>query len=145
MNSAELYDTDYERWLREQLQALRQGKLEALDIPHLVEELEGLNKSNKREMYSYLVILLAHLLKWQYQPLARSGSWEASIYNSRSGIERVIVDQPSLKNYWVEILPKAYEEAKKLAAKETKLSIDLFPDACPYYVMQLQDENWFPS
>lgn len=140
-----LYDTDYELWLKEQIQALQQGNLEVLDTPHLVEELESLNKSNKREMYSYLRVLLAHLLKWQYQPSLRSSSWEASMYNSRLGIEQVIADQPSLKNYWAEILPKAYKDAKKLAAKETKLDINLFPDKCPYFVEQLEDENWFPN
>ena len=109
-----------------------------------IEELEGLNKSNKREMYSYLVMLLTHLLKWQYQPSLQSGNWEASIYISRKGIERVITDQPSLKNYWQEIVPKAYEEAKKLAQKETKLNFNLFPINPPYSINQLQDETWFP-
>lgn len=139
-----LYETDYNTWLTEQIHALEQGKLEALDIPHLIEELEGLNKSNKREIYSYLVVLLAHLLKWQYQPKERSGSWEASIANSRNGIERVIKDQPSLKNYWGEILEQAYAEAKKWAAKETKLNIDLFPNKCLYMVEQLRNEEWLP-
>lgn len=144
MNSV-LYDTDYELWLSQQIQALQEGNVKDLDIPHLVEELEGLNKSNKREMYSYLVVLLAHLLKWQYQPSMRSGSWEASIYNSRQGISRVIADQPSLKNYWTEVLPKAYKEAKKLAAKETRLDINLFRSECPYSVKELEDEEWLPN
>lgn len=68
MSDKQLYDTDYELWLREQIQALEQGNLAALDISHLVEELEGLNKSNKREMYSYLVILIAHLLNGNINP-----------------------------------------------------------------------------
>lgn len=139
-----LYETDYDTWLVEQIHALEAGKLEALDIPHLIEELEGSNKSNKREMYSYLIVLLAHLLKWQYQPKERSGSWEASIANSRSGIERVIEDQPSLKNYWGEVLERAYTDAKKWAAKETKLDTNLFPNKCPYVVEQLRDEEWLP-
>lgn len=94
-----LYDTDFEHWLSEQITNLQLHKWDSLDIPHLVEELEALNRSNKRELYSYTVVLLAHLLKWQYQPLMRSGSWEASIDNSRKRIERVFLDQPSLKNY----------------------------------------------
>lgn len=140
-----IYETDYDSWLASQIQLLQQGKWDDLDIPHLVEELEGLNKSNKREMYSYLVALLAHLLKWQYQPLKRKGSWDASIANSRNGIERVLKDQPSLKNYWGEILELAYTEAKKWATKETKLDIKLFPDKCPYQVEQLQDKDWLPE
>lgn len=141
----DLYETDYDTWLTEQIHALEQGRLEAVDIPRLLTELEGLNKSNKQEIYSYLVVLLAHLLKWQYQPNGWRGSWEASIANSRNGIERVIKDQPSLKNYWGEILEQAYTEAKKWAAKETKLDTNVFPNKCPYVLEQLQDEEWLPQ
>ena len=38
-----MYDTDYELWLREQIQALQQGKLEALDIPHLIRLVRNIN------------------------------------------------------------------------------------------------------
>jgi hypothetical protein len=141
----DLYKSDYDTWLTEQIRALEQGKLEVLDIPHLIEELEGLNKSNKREMRSYLIVLLAHLLKWQYQPNRRSGSWKASIANSRKGIEQVIKDQSSLKNYWSEILEQAYTDAKEWAADETKINIKLFPSECPYTVEQLRDKKWLPQ
>ncbi len=139
-----LYDKDYGLWLANQIAALRQQKWEGLDIPHLIEELEGLNRSNKRELYSYSVVLLAHLLKWQYQPQERSGSWEASIGNSRRRIERLFKDQPSLKNYLPEILPEAYEEAKEWAYKETQLDINLFP-LCPYLLEELMNADFLPN
>lgn len=145
MSDLTLYDTDYEAWLFQQIEALQQRSIEKLDIEHLVEELEGLNKSNKREFYSYLVVLLTHLLKWEYQPEERTGSWSGSIYNSRRGIKRVIADQPSLKNYWLEILLDAHGEARKTAQKETRLDINSFPLECQYSVKELSDENWLPG
>jgi len=44
-----------------------------LDIDNLVEELEGLNKSNKRGCTA--VVALTHFFKWKLQPQFRSGSW----------------------------------------------------------------------
>ncbi len=140
-----LYETDYDTWLTSQIRSLQEGKLEALDIPHLIDELEGLNRSNERELESYLILLLAHLLKWEYQPDKRSGSWEATIANSRDRITRVLKDQKSLNTRFKEFVPDAYRKAKKLAAKETRLRIDLFPENCPYSIDQLQHEDWLPE
>lgn len=140
-----LYDTDYGLWLTEQINNLQHCKWEELDIPHLIEELEALNRSNKRELYSYTVVLLAHLLKWQYQPKERSGSWKGSIGNSRKRIERLFKDQPSLKNYLTEILQEAYEEVRLWAHEETSLDIKLFPDACPYPVLALLNPAFLPD
>lgn len=91
-----LYDVDYGLWLQNQITNLQQQKWEELDLPHLIEELEALNRSNKRALHSYLVVLLAHLLKWQYQYKERSGSWEGSVGNRRKRIGRLFKDQPSL-------------------------------------------------
>lgn len=143
--SENLYETDYDAWLAAQIHSLQQGDIAALDIPNLVEELEGLNKSNERELESYLVVLLTHLLKWEYQPSLRSGSWEASIINSRDRMARVLTDQKSLKNRVIDFIPDAYTKAKKLASKETKLNINLFPKNSPYSIDQLLKEDWLPE
>lgn len=58
-----LYDTDFGLWLSEQINNLQHQKWDSLDIPHLIEELEALNRNNKRELESYTVVLLAHLIK----------------------------------------------------------------------------------
>jgi hypothetical protein len=140
-----LYDIDYELWLSEQIANLQRQKWDSLDIPHLIEELVALNRSNKRELYSYTVVLLAHLLKWQYQPLMRTGSWEASINNSRKRMARLFKDQPSLKSYLPEILQEAYEEAKVWAHTATKLDIALFPPNSPYSVQAILDLEFLPN
>ena len=41
------YDTDYDAWLAHQIHSLQNAQWHEIDVPHLVEELEGLNKSNE--------------------------------------------------------------------------------------------------
>jgi hypothetical protein len=138
-----LYNVDYGLWLEDQIAKLKSKRWSDLDLDNLVEELEALNKSNKRELYSYLVVVLAHLLKWQFQPEYRSGSWKGSIKNSRRRIERLFTDQPSLKPYLDEILPETYEEAKEWAVDETGLHD--FPSICPYSVQQILNPEFLPE
>lgn len=39
-----------------------------IDIENIVEELECIERKDKREIINHLALLLALLLKWQYQP-----------------------------------------------------------------------------
>lgn len=141
----QLYETDYETWLTEQIQALQQGNFEQLDILHLVEELEQLNKSNERELESYLIVLMTHLLKWEFQPSHRSNSWLGSIQFSRDRIGKLFKQQKSLQHRVEEFVPDAYKSALKVASKETQIKIHLFPQKCLYSKDQLLDEDWLPS
>jgi hypothetical protein len=42
-----LYDRDFALWIEQQVELLRSGHMTALDVPNLVEELEGLTKSTR--------------------------------------------------------------------------------------------------
>ncbi|MGL5923398.1 DUF29 domain-containing protein [Chroococcidiopsis sp.] len=139
------YDTDYGLWLTEQIERLKTHQWEQLDVDNLIEELEQLNKSNKRELYSYLVVVLSHLLKWQYQPQMRSGSWRGSISNGRKRIGRLFKDQPSLKPYVAEILVEAYAEACEWASEETGIPSAFFPPECLYTVEQILAVDFLPD
>ncbi len=141
----QLYEIDYDAWLFQQISNLRSRQLDDLDIPHLIEELEGLNKSNERELDSYLVVLLTHLLKWEYQPQNRCGSWDGSISNSRRRIAKLFKQQKSLRGRISDFIPDAYVDAKIWASKETGLRMDLFPIVCPFTVEQILDEDWLPK
>lgn len=138
-----LYDMDYGLWLQDQITNLKFRKWGDLDADNLIEELEFLNKSNKRELYSYIVVVLTHLLKWQFQPEGRSGSWKGSIKNGRRRIQRLFNDQPSLKPYLEEILAEAYEEAREWAEDETGL--DTFPSFSPYSIQEILELEFLPD
>lgn len=139
------YEKDYSIWISYQSAHLQEKNWDKLDIPHLILELEGLNKSNERELESYLIVMLTHLLKWEYQPDKRCGSWKGSINNSRNRINKLFKHQQSLKKRVNEFVAESYNEAKEWASVDTGLRIGLFPQSCPYSLDDLLDKTWFPD
>ena len=137
-----LYDRDYYLWLRETVRQLQAGDLSQLDLKNLIEEIDSLGKREKRAIESNLIIVILHLLKWYYQPQKRSSSWRSSIREHRRRVERLLTDSPSLKNYLLEILEDCYLAAKKQASDETGLSVDAFPQECPFTLAQTLDEDF---
>ena len=139
------YQIDFNMWLKETTQLLIENRWQEIDKEHLIEEISELGKSERRAIYSQLIRLLLHLLKWQYQPQRRSDSWLDSITDARTQIEFTIKDSPSLKNYPQEQLQESYEKARRQAAKQTGLIISTFPEECLYSLELILDENWLPE
>jgi hypothetical protein len=143
MNSA--YQTDFNLWVEQTTQLLREQRWQDIDLENLIEEIQDLGKSERRAITSQLTRLLLHLLKWQYQPQRRSDSWLDSITDARTQIELAIKDSPSLKNYPLEQLDQSYEKARSQAAKQTGLIITVFPEVFPYSLAEVLDETWLPD
>jgi hypothetical protein len=61
---------------------MRQHRLSEIDVEHIAEGIESMTRSEKRELVNRLAVLIAHLLKWRYQPTMRSKSWKYSIKKS---------------------------------------------------------------
>jgi hypothetical protein len=139
------YEQDIYMWTLHNAQLLRQRRWDDIDVEHLIEELETMAKRDQRELVSRFIVLLTHLLKWQFQPTQRSNSWEGSIVEQRIQIMRLLKSAPSLKNYCPEAITDAYPDAVKIAERETKLAIQVFPSDCPYTITQLLDESFFPN
>jgi len=137
-----LYDQDFNLWVEAKHSALADHRYDDLDLPNLLEELDGLTKRDKRALKRHLRVLLMHLLKWRYQPQTRTTGWQTSIDNARLEIADILEDSPSLLNYLPEVLPGCYRIARKQASKETQLAVKIFPTDCPYCLEQvLKDDN----
>ena len=67
-----LYEQDYYRWLTQTADLLKSKEFTKLDLENLIEEIESLGKSEKRAIKSNLIVVILHLLKWQYQSQKRS-------------------------------------------------------------------------
>ena len=119
INNTNLYERDYYLWLNEMVQLLRDDRLSERDKLNLIEELEDMGRSEKRAVKSNLIRVLQHLLKWKYQPEKRSDSWLSTIVEHRQRIIFAFEDSPSLKNYYLEVFNKCYQDARKNAAIET--------------------------
>jgi Domain of unknown function DUF29 len=139
------YESDVYAWAQAQAAALRAQAWDQLDIDHLVEEIEDLGNEQRHAVESQLRILLAHLLKWVYQPQRRRRSWRVSIGNARAEIAQRLRTSPSLRGQVPALLGFAYPKARRLARDETDLPLATFPEACPWSPAQLLDDDFLPE
>jgi hypothetical protein len=142
------YETDVVAWASEQAMLIRAGRFDLLDREHIAEEIEDVGKSEQRELASRMAVLLAHLLKWQYQSERRGASWEVTIKSQRHRIKRRLGKTPSLRgclndpDWWED----AWGDACETASAETGLGMDKFPNDCPWGVdAEILNEGWLPD
>jgi hypothetical protein len=136
-----LYDRDYVAWLEEQVAHLRAGRLSALDVDNVAEELESLMKSERRQLENRLEVLILHLLKWDHQPAQRSNRWRSTVAEQRRRIRRLLLDSPSLKPEIEPACQTVYPDAVQGAAIETLVGADVFPSDLPYSVDQIFERD----
>jgi hypothetical protein len=98
-NQHSLYETNYLQWIETTVEKLRQKDYGAIDWENLIDEISDIARSERKSLKSNLTIVLLHLLKWQFQPQLRSGSWKGSIVEHRRHIREDLKDSPSLKPY----------------------------------------------
>ncbi|HSO81353.1 DUF29 domain-containing protein [Thiocapsa sp.] len=144
MPKTDLYDADIVAWAEQQAHWLRVGALDRLDLEHLAEEIEDVGKSEQRELASRLSLLLAHLLKWTFQPERRGSSWQRTIREQRRAIKARLDRTPSLKAMLRDAtwLDEIWADAVADAVGETGLSA--FPDDCPWRLTDVLEVDWLP-
>ncbi|MDP3837912.1 MAG: DUF29 domain-containing protein [Methylococcales bacterium] len=138
------YETDIIAWANQQAWLIRHKQFDLLDIEHLAEEIEDVGKSEQRELASRMAVLIAHLLKWQYQAERQGSSWQRTIKEQRKALAFHLKDIPSLKAKiadadWLAII---WSDAVTLAIKETNL--ENFPETCPWTVEDILNQDWLP-
>lgn len=129
--TAPLYEVDETAWLEATADLLRRGCLDAVDLDVLAEYLTDMAKRDRREVFSRLVVLLSHLLKWEYQPDHRSGSWRGTVLEQQREL-RQLLESGTLRNHAGTVFPDAFADARKQAAAETGLARGTFPEECPW-------------
>lgn len=144
-NSQTLYTTDYLQWIETTLDKLRSQDYGNVDWKNLIEEIEDMGRRERQSLKSNLIVVLLHLLKWQFQPECRSGSWEGSIVEHRRRIRDAIEDSPSLKPYLETIFDRSYQDAIKQAKAETGLPLETFPERCPYELAEVVNDEFLPE
>ena len=139
------YEQDFFAWTQQQSSLMREHQFDALDLEHLIEEIESMGASERRQLANRLKLLLAHLLQWQFQPQLQSRSWSATIKEQRLSIQDLLDDNPSLRGTLDVAIPKAYRLARLLAVRETNLEERTFPERCPYSWGQIGDSSFYPD
>ena len=142
--SVAVYDDDFTLWVERQVDALRNARLEQLDITNLIDELEGIVQCQKHALSSRLKVIIQHLLKCQYQPERKSDSWLATLDVQRDRIGYILRSSPSLRRLLSGFAHDEYPRAVRRASRETGIPIDAFPATIPYTVEQLLDDDFIP-
>ena len=140
-----LYDDDVVTWAEQQASLLRAGRWSELDIDNIAEEIEDVGKSEKRELQSRLALLIAHLLKWAYQPGRRGHSWVYTIREQRDAIQQDIIKCPGLKPLLTDAawMRQTYRYAKVKVYEDTHDLI--LPDDLAWTIDQILSTDFMPD
>ncbi len=128
LTSQSLYDQDILLWVEDTVAKLKAHDFANLDLENLIEEVESLGVSQKKELLNRLITLLEHLLKRIYVHLPNDyNGWEKTIRNQRKKLEALLVEVPSLKTRWNISFSSAWNIAlKTVRAEYSKVE---FPDS----------------
>ena len=141
----ELYERDFFEWTQQQAALVAAGRWENVDRDNLVDEIEAMGRSERREIGNRLARILQHLLKWEHQPERRTYSWRETLSGQRLAIEILVAASPSLKAHPAQALELAYRRGKVRAALETGLLEESFPSQCPYTIEEALDFRFHPG
>jgi hypothetical protein len=131
LDKRSLYEQDILLWVEETVSKLKAKDFESLDLDNLIEEVESLGISQKKELINRLMVLLEHLLKRLYVELPYDyNGWERTIRTQRNNLQVLIKQVPSLKSRWESSFIDAWEIALK-SVREEYSQID-FPDRWPF-------------
>ncbi len=147
------YDTDFLAWTEAQADALRARDLSRIDWTNLIEEVESLGKSQRKELLSRITIILVHLLKHEHGLDRRpSAKWRTTLLTQRDDLSQLLQDNPSLMREVAGAIDQKYPMARvralfELQEHKPERSSDydaLFPATVPYNAEQVLDFEFFP-
>lgn len=140
----QLYERDFALWLEEQALALKRRRAANLDWDNLAEEIEGLVRSDRRALKSFLRNALLHLLELAYWDSERNRNqrqWRLHLVNARTEMSAILEDSPSLERYLSEVFEQSYHAGRREA--EIVIGTQL-PERCEWTVEQVRSDTFFP-
>ncbi len=140
-----LYAYDFVAWVEQTVAQMQAQDFDQVDWVNLIEEVADISRRERRRLESKLIVILLHLLKWQYQPTHRTGRWKSSLREHRRRVNRDLKDSPSLRPFLADIFDDCYSAACAQAADEIGLEGDRFPNLCPYKIEQVLDPDFLPQ
>ena len=139
------YNEDFFAWALEQMQFLRERRVDLLDIEHLTDEIKKVTQTRLRAFVDRMMKLLVHLFSWQYLPTERTDGLKAMIEAERSAVLSGLKESPSLKGVTDD--PDDYQRLWNCALSQvtTESQRDYFPDECPWSIDDVLSRGWLPA
>jgi hypothetical protein len=146
-----LRERDFYAWTEEQARLLRgardRGSNLALDWDGLIEEIEGLAASERRELASNLARILEHLAKLAWSRASDPHRvWRLSVEEHRQRVQVQLRDSPSLRRLLPVVLADAWRFARPRILRSLAARPDgsPLPETCPFTAEQVLDPAWYP-
>jgi hypothetical protein len=144
-SNAPTYEDDFVAWLEDQARYTRHGEIDALDLENIAEELEGIARSDRRDVRNRLTRLLTHLPKCWMRPQRRLVEWLGTTAQQRSQIAMLLEDSPSLRTYPTQTLDRCYPEARRKAVLQMRSRESVVHEPCPFSIEDVLDVGWLPA
>jgi hypothetical protein len=146
-SDAALYNDDFYLWAERQADLLGTGRLEDLDVAHLIEEVADLGANLRNAVISRTREIILHLLKLQYSPAAapRRG-WRDNVGQQRDDLELELT--PSLGRHVAAELESIFQKARRRAVDDLAqdgVKPGQLPARRPYTFEQITDPVWRPQ
>ena len=150
---ASQYESDFYGWTQDQSAKLRRllterGNLD-LDVENILEEIDGLGRSNYHQLVSRFEEIAIHLLKLHYSTLLEwERLWKNSVRGQRTRIARLLRESPSLKPRLGEALEAGYEDALRHFSDEKLIELCMpehLPGLSPFGVEECLGDDWWPE
>jgi Domain of unknown function DUF29 len=143
-----LYDQDFYLWIQTTAKLLKEHRFDDVDWENLIEEIESMGKSEKKEVKSRLIVLIEHLLKlmyWEAEKTYNARGWRNTIVEQRRQISLSLEDSPSLRPLLGEMFPDCYRIAREDMLRKYQLSSDLFPTEPPFTLEDVLNSDYLPQ
>ncbi|PSR16909.1 DUF29 domain-containing protein [filamentous cyanobacterium CCP3] len=142
-----LYDQDFYRWIQHTVQALKDRDLDVVDWENLIEEIDSMGRSEKKELKSRLLVILEHLLKlmfWELEKAQNSRGWRNTVIEQRGQLELLLDDSPSLKPMVQELFLESYARARTQVLQKSDLPSDRIPTLPPFSADDALNPDFLP-
>ena len=121
-----LYERDETAWLEAMSALAASGCHAEMDYQNLSEYLADMARRDRREVFSRLVMLLTHLLKWEYQPETTLRFVAGHDLEQRRELSQLL-ESGTLRNHAAVVLADAYAAARRQAAARDGTAAGRFP------------------
>jgi hypothetical protein len=141
-----LYDRDFYLWLDTTAKLLKGRCFEELDLENLIEEIESIGRSEKRELKSRLITLVEHLLQlkhWESERVYNERGWRNTIIEQRHQVKLTLEDSPSLKQVIPSLFPDCYQNAREIFLQKSDLPAEIVPVVSPFTPEEVLNSNYF--
>ena len=145
------YEDDFYAWTQYQAEVLRSMPVSdnRFDREHVVEEIEGLGKSERDAVRGQIRRIVEHMLKLPHSPAEQPRlDWIETLIEARQSLSDKLT--PTLRRDAEAVLGNLYTDGRKRAAVGLRKhgepdAAEQLPSACPWSLDDICREDWYPT